>query len=60
MPNSNNKGLTWSINTHIGKLNNQGKLIGQLITINTATPSKGTSQELERFKQDIDDKCCQY
>ena len=49
--------LTRSINAHRGKLTNQGKIVAQLITISAATPSKRTSQELERFKRDIDDKC---
>ena len=49
--------LTRSINAHRGKLTNQGKIVAQLIAISTATPSKRTSQELERFKRDIDDKC---
>ena len=53
----NSDRLTRSINAHRGKLTNQGKLITQLIAISAATPSKRTSQELERLKRDIDDKC---
>ena len=53
----NSDRLTRSINAHRGKLTSQGKLITQLIAISAATPSKRTSQELERLKRDIDDKC---
>ena len=53
----NSDRLTRNINANRGKLTNQGKIITQLIAISTATPSKRTSQELERFKRDIDDRC---